>query len=82
MKRFFVISAYAFLSLMTTMPAWGQGVSAIDRLTGNPHKMNWIKKEKGKLLFHTSQTSDGKPMMFRPLYEIHDSRFADYLNTN
>ena len=48
-------------------------------LTGNPQKLNWIKKEKGKLQFHTSQTSDGKPMTFRPLYEIHDSRFADYL---
>ena len=51
-------------------------------LTGNPIHLKWIKKEKGKLLFHTSQTSDGKPMTLRPLYEIHDSRFASYLHFN
>lgn len=54
----------------------------VPSLTGNPKKLNWIKKEKGKLLFRTSSTSDGRTMLFRPLYEIHDSRFADYLIIN
>ena len=51
----------------------------VPSLTGNPQKLNWIKKEKGELRFHTLQTSDGNQMMLRPLYEIHDCRFADYL---
>lgn len=52
----------------------------IPSLTGNPHKLNGLKKQKGKLIFSTSYTSDGTTLLFRPLYEIYDSRFADYLN--
>lgn len=38
-----------------------------------------------RLLYHFRgeyDTSDGMIMIFRPLYEIHDCRFADYLKTN
>ena len=52
----------------------------IPSLLGSPDKLKGMKKQNGKLLFSTSRTSDGKTMLFRPLYEIHDCRFADYLN--
>lgn len=51
----------------------------IPSLTGNVSNLNWIKKQKNKLLFSTSSTSDGSTILFRPLYEIHDCRFADYM---
>ena len=47
-------------------------------LTGNPQKLNWIKKEKADMQFSTSRTSNGQFLLFRPLYQIYNCRFADY----
>ena len=47
-------------------------------LIGNAQKLNWIKKEKGQLVFSTSRTSNGQFLLLRPLYQIYNCRFADY----
>jgi len=50
----------------------------VPAMTGSMRSLKWLKQRKGALEFTTERTSDGSRQTLRPLYQISDTRFADY----
>jgi len=65
------------------VPEQWQVKDPVPALTGDINNLSeWLKpSDECPATFITNSTSDGSQLVFRPLYRITDSKFADYLKT-
>lgn len=65
------------------VPDEWQAIDDIPTLVGDITSLSqWILPAGKPCTFKTTATSDGRELVFRPLYQITDNRFADYLKIN